>query len=410
MSCADYDVIVVGGGASGVSAAVAASSAGAKTLLLERCHSFGGEATNALVPAFCGFCTNGDNPQQVVRGVGEEFLNRLRQCGHEGFHRSYAGNLVVRQDPETTKWVLDGLMADSGADYLLGASLIGAESEDGVIQTIEYMDDEGRHILSSRMFVDATGEGKLTDLGGGPLAFHHDQAGSLIFRMGNVRPGADYSPKALHAAMVRAKEAGEHVPAMYGYIDQRDETRDAYLILVSLEITGLDARTQTACVQEGRRQARILAGLLKQYMPGFEESVLLATGGRLAYRESRRIYGDAVVTDEDVASHAKHPDCSIARGGWSAEVHKPGSDVAYIEEKGHYFGIPLGALHPRECKNLWVAGRLIAARPLAAASVRVMGTGFATGQAAGVAAALGMADASDPARVQAEIIRQNGLV
>ena len=409
MSCAEYDVIVVGGGASGVSAAVAASATGAKTLLLERCHAFGGEATNALVPAFCGFCTNGDHPQQVVRGVGEEFLRRLRACGHEGFHKSYSGNLVVRQDPETTKWILDGLVADSGADYLLGASLLGVHSQDGVISSVDYMDDEGIHNVIGRMYVDATGEGKLTDLAGGPLAFHHDQAGSLIFRMGNVRPGGDYSPKALHEAMLRAKDAGETVPAMYGYIDQRDETRDAYLILVSLEITGLDARTQTHCVQEGRRQARVLAGLLRKYMPGFEESILLTTGGRLAYRESRRIYGDAVVTDEDVASHAKHEDCSIARGGWSAEVHKPGSDVAYIEEKGHYFGISLGALHPRECKNLWVAGRLIAARPLAAASVRVMGTGFATGQAAGIAAGLGMADASEPARVQAEILRQGGL-
>ena len=109
---------------------------------------------------------------------------------------------------------------------------------------------------------------------------------------------------------------------------------------------------------------------------------------------------------------APKSDDSIARGAWSPEMHKSNTSIKYTHiPDNEYFSIPLGCLKVRDAKNLWAAGRTISTDSLALGSVRVMGTGFATGQAAGVAAALTLQNENyDVKKVQEELLKQGALI
>jgi hypothetical protein len=409
-----YDVVVVGGGSAGIAAAIGAHDAGAKVLLLERNAYFGGQATNSQVHSYCGFCTNGEDWQQVVKGVGQRVLDKFHSMGRfDGFVYSQTGHLLLYQDPEFTKLALDEIMEESGVDYLLCASVADAQTKAGRIRRLTCLDDEGLFQVEAKAFVDASGEANLAAMSGAPVTFHCDQSGCLLFRMGNVKPEMDYSAQAVRRALEQAVAAGmTGFSAKTGTIGCLQGTNDYTVSMINLNITGLDAVTQTRCEMEGRRQVHLYAEALRRFLPGFEDAYLVYSGPRMGYRESRRITGEYQLSREDVQNFRKDPRTGIARGGWGAELHLGNDDVCFNEkQEANYFDIPLGALRPLGMKNLWCGGRIISADLYAAGSIRVMGTGFATGHAAGVAAALSMnRDDYDAAAIRKELVRQGALV
>ncbi|MSD39661.1 FAD-dependent oxidoreductase, partial [Faecalibacterium prausnitzii] len=134
-----YDVVVVGGGAAGIAAAVGAAQAGAACLLVERNGSLGGQATNANVASYCGFFTHSNPPQQIVRGVGQQVLELLHELGaYDGYRLSSVQNAIVTLDEEALKYALDLLVQRySGLKVLLHCRMISAQtSPDGSIQSI----------------------------------------------------------------------------------------------------------------------------------------------------------------------------------------------------------------------------------------------------------------------------------
>lgn len=150
-----YDVVVVGGGTAGVSAAVGAAKTGAKTLLIERNAYLGGEATNSGVSAFCGFYTCGENPVRVVEGVGRLVLNEMEALGPTvDYVISATGNRNINFQPEYLKCAMDNLLEKERVDYLLHTSVIGADTENGTITAIHCVDDEGTFTVAAKAFVD----------------------------------------------------------------------------------------------------------------------------------------------------------------------------------------------------------------------------------------------------------------
>lgn len=116
----NYDVIVVGGGASGIAAAIGAAKTGAHCLLMERYGCLGGQATTANVSSYCGFFTHGEHARQVVKGVGQEVLDELHRLGYyDGFRFSPVGNAIVALDQEATKFALDEVISKYPVDVLL---------------------------------------------------------------------------------------------------------------------------------------------------------------------------------------------------------------------------------------------------------------------------------------------------
>lgn len=411
------DVAIVGGGSAGIAAAFGAAAAGADVLLLEREACFGGQATNSNVAFYCGFFTNGNPPEQSVKGVGGRVLEKMAAMGeYDGPMLSPAGNAIVAFDPEALKYVLDCMVSEGGFRFLLYSHVIDAITDDNRIASLECMDDEGRFEVTAKAFVDASGDANLAHLSRTKTVFGSAdgtaQFATMMLRIDGIMPDSPMAPVDLYQPLSRAKAEGYNITKEKGLLMRRSVNDSAYGILPSVAVNSLDAQTLTDAEMNVRLQAQDYIRAFRNYMPGMKDCCLTATGPRLGLRETRRIVGKATVTDEAVLSAAKRDD-SIARGSWQPELHARLETMAdYLGERGdRYYSIPLGALTPVNTCNLWCGGRTISAEKIAFSSVRVMGTAFATGHAAGVAAALyALTKQSETAQVQKELVRQNALI
>jgi hypothetical protein len=415
----NYDVIVVGGGSAGVSAAIGAAKAGASCLLIERNGSLGGHATNANVSSYCGFFTRGEKPTQVVKGIGEEVLHKLNKLdAYDGFKLSPMKNAIVILDTESTKFALDELVSEYCLDVLLHCRVVKANmnSEKARIVSIECVDDEGFCEYSAQMFVDASGDANLGYLAGADYRWGNGNGGSqlstMVMRIDRVDPSVSFSPELLEKIILQAKEEGYNQLSKESGIVVRISDDTVVAVLPSVEVSSLDSVTLTKCEMDTRLQCQKYMEVFKKYIPGMEKSRLVWTGNYLGLRDTRHLVGTYTLTGDDVINAKKHEDV-IARGGWPCEMHVEKNKMAqylWIKDDS-YYEIPLGCLKPIKIENLWAAGRTISADPIAFASVRVMGIGFATGHAAGVAAALTINGKSiDIKKIQEELRRQNALI
>ena len=188
----ECDVAVIGGGAAGIAAALGASRAGAKTVLIERNPFFGGQATNSQVTAYCGFFTRGENYDQVVMGIGNEVLQRLEKYGTNIHPRpsKSTGNVSVSFNPEYVKLVMDKMLEESNVEYYLHAQMYSVVNECGEIQEIKCTDDEGTFIVRAQAYVDASGNANVVHFAGIRTNWGDDegkvQQSSLPFRLDNL--------------------------------------------------------------------------------------------------------------------------------------------------------------------------------------------------------------------------------
>lgn len=410
------DVAVIGGGPAGFAAALAARHAGASVALIERCPFFGGNATAASVAAFCGFHTRGENPDLAVRGVGAELLQLMEQRGYrlETCVSPSSGNTTTKFDPEELKLALDEMLASSGVVGITHASFVDCSVEDGVVSSLLCCDDQGPFRVFAKQFVDATGNASLVERAGGATCWGDEngvvQQASLVFRIEGL-PDRVISPAELKDAVVRGKAAGiEWLDKESGVIIKMDGDSYGYCTIPSTDISDLSASELGAAEVRLRRQVRSYMEAFRRYIPDFSHAHVSASGPSMGLRESRRVKGRQTLEGEDILAGVKRDD-SIARAAWSPEIHRSDADPRYIHiPDNDYASIPFGTLEVPSVTNVWAAGRAISADPLAFASVRVMGTAMATGQAAGVAAALSLGGSGVTARdVQKVLDAQDAL-
>lgn len=416
----EYDVIVIGGGAAGVAAAIGAANAGVKALLIERNPYFGGQATHSTVPTYCGFFTQSNPPEQIVGGVGQLVLDKLSKLGrYNGPKRTPGtGTSIVPLDIEATKFALDQCLIESPVEVLLHSTLITVQVHDGCVYSITCTNDGGKQTFEAAAFVDASGEANLTALSGGEYRIGDKQGivqtATLVYRIGGAALSADAHPLKVQEAICKAKEAGiPYLTKELGTIIRMPEpSSDVIAMLADEDANGLNAWSLTQCEISGRRQAWAYLEAFRRYLPGFEKAYLVQTGPKIGIRETRHIIGVDSVTKDDVLNARRYPD-AIACGGWPIEIHpKSGKENVWFPIKDDsYYHIALGALKPINLQNVWVGGRIISCDPYAFGSVRVMGTGFATGHAAGVAAALQRNSTyADIGAIRKELIRQGAIL
>ncbi|SMX48614.1 FAD-dependent oxidoreductase [Maliponia aquimaris] len=410
-----YDVVVAGGGSAGVAAAVGAADCGARVLLVERAGFLGGAATLGQVLAWCGFYPQvaGAMPDPAVAGVGRRALDHLAALGLDVVpYFSASGNWPIRLNPEAVKLALDRLLAESGAEVVLHSDLAGVTVNDGRIESVTLRDPRGLREVSVSAFVDATGDAELAFLAGATPCPLHDghviQPASLPVRIGGVAPGAslDKPARAAVLAGMALRHGRAELRADGGILTTLPGMADLWWLAIDVETNGLDGADLAQAERDGRELAWAAVDRLRA-LPGYAAAHVSVTGPKVGIRETRHARSLAPLR-EDILLEGKRPEDSIALGAWPMEIlHGPGrAEYRRIGGDGLY-GVPLGALRSHDLGNLMLAGRCLGADPAAYASARVMGTAFATGQAAGVAAALGTADA---AAVRRELLRQGALV
>ncbi len=408
-----YDVVVVGAGSAGSAAAISSARLGARTLLVDRLPFLGGTST-AVLDTFYAFYTPGERARRVVGGLGWEVAERLKADGM-AFERpnTYGAGTGVTYDPEVLKVVWERLAEDAQVDVLLHTWATGVELRDGRTVAVRTWNKGGESVIQAGAIIDSSGDADLCAMAGVPYEDARStpnlQSLSTIFRVANVdTEKASALPRAeLWARMRRAAESGDYrLPRLEG---SWHRTPHAGVITVHMtripNVDATDPEQLTRAEIEGRRQVREYHRFLRDKVPGFDRSVLVATSPAIGVRESRRVIGDYRLTRDDVLDARRFED-EIALCGAPIEDHAAGADTrwTYVPESGVY-GIPYRCLLPEGVEGMLVAGRCFSATHDAHASARSMATCMAMGQAAGTAAAMSVASQATPRSVERAALR-----
>jgi hypothetical protein len=410
-----FDVVVVGGGSSGVAAAVSAARLGARTALFERYGFLGGAATNALVQTYCGFFYSRHQPEWAVGGIGKEYLDGLaKYTGKVDPLPSSSGNWVIPFDAESAKVALDELVIGAKVTTRLHSWLVDVRRDGDRIMAVRLADHAGIYEVAAPVFVDATGEGDLAFQAKVPMAFvgERRQVGSFCARIGGIPADVKLSAAQL-TPIAAAAQPPAGAPARIrengGVLMHIPGTDDLWWMGIDVVNDGLFSATMTETAQVCRATAwAFIRGL--RALPGCERATLVATGPQVGIRESRHPLARHMLNENEVVE-GRGSDTIVARGAWYVERHNAlgAAQIVNIGGPG-YFGIPADALRAAQVRNLWLAGRITGADPVATASLRVMGTGFATGQAAGTAAALALKGKTDYATLRTALLDHGAIL
>lgn len=385
-----YDLVVVGGGLSGVAAAVSAARHGLHVLLAERSGALGGAITNNLVFPFMQFWTKQDGTRRLLSdGLFTEMRSRAAVYG------------AVPQDgvfkPEHYKFMLDNLVTEAGVDVLFHAPLVAVTTKDKQVTSTAFQVGAERIEVGGRFFCDTTGNGDLFAMAGCDFQLGRESDGlcqpmTTCFRMCGVdipqflkdRPMLQQRYRELQAAGT-LQNPREDILVFFDIGDgvvHFNTTR-----VVKHDPT--DAFSLSAAEMAARRQVWEMECFLKKHSAAFAHSTLVMVAPEIGVRESRKLRGCHILTEEELKSRVAFED-TIALGNYDIDIHNPaGSGTShYYFKEGEYYRIPYRSLLPKEYDNLLVAGRCISATHEAQASIRIMPICATLGEAAGTAAAV----------------------
>lgn len=423
-----YDVVVCGGGPSGVVAATASARLGAKTLIIEQYGFLGGALTGQGVHPMMTFHA-GD--RQVIRGIPDEVVRRMVNIGASPGHIADAigyASSVTPFDAEGLKIVLEEMLIDAGGEILFHAMLADAEAEGTALNRILVCTKAGLQCISAKVFIEATGDGDLMAYAGTGFHKGRDADGAAQpmttnFRVGNVdipqirryilehpeefwldglqavEEAPRLSVSGFYEHVRKGREAGEFPTDRKGVLFFETNTLGEVNVNTT-HIFGKDStdpRLFSRAETEGRRQALKVFRFLKKRIPGFENAVYLSTGFQIGVRESRRLEGCYTLTERDLIEDTPFED-AIVIAGYPVDIHPPTREDAQAAlntpqedhsiRQGRTYRVPYRSLITPQIVNLIVTGRCISAAHEALGAVRVTPIAMAIGQSAGTAAAL----------------------
>jgi hypothetical protein len=433
----ETDILVVGSGPGGLSAALGAARAGADTTLIDRFGCFGGNITQVGVEGFAWY-----RHEKTVdsEGIGIEFEERAKAMGAAMPEPQSDSHSL---DGEAFKYVADVLVQEAGIRPMLHRSFVAPIMDGNEIRGIITESKSGREAILAKRIIDATGDADVAARAGAPYFTTPKEemmAASVMFSMSGVdkqkfidavkadpqtykdweggewtietsgKEDKMFSPF-LRKPFQQAIEAGmipEHLQTICGtwgtVSDQGDLT---YLNLVHLPACdGTDADDLSANEIEGRRQAMMAIDALRRFTPGCENAKLRNFGMTIGIRDTRKIDAEYNMTANDVREQGRFDD-SI---GIFPEFID-GYGILILPTTGRYFQVPYRSMLPKKIGNLLVTGRNIGGDKDSHCAVRNMMCCTVSGQGAGVAAALSLQTNTTVqdvsiVKVQKELLRQ----
>ncbi len=408
----NYDVIVAGGGPAGCCAAIAAARQGMKTLLIEATSALGGMGTMGMVSAMSPFT---DGEKLLYKSIPVEILSCYKE--RTGIPESKWDWIKI--SPEDLKRVYDDLLIESGADVIFQSTVCGADTQDGKIKSIIVANKNGLTAYEAKVYIDCTGDGDLAAHSGVEFEKGDDgevQSSSLCFSISNI-----------HTDKINIKINSNFNDGIWPIIiaDKKYPLICRHFIPVTFgdtliingghifDIDSTDIKSVSNAYFLGRKTAEQYHKALIEYMPeAFGDSYLVETAPLLGIRESRRIKGEYTLTVEDYFARKSFDD-EIARNSYWLDCHPSGKNKSSFKanpedgyKKGDSHGIPFRCLVPLGVDNLLVAGRCMSVERIVLASTRVMPNCLATGEAAGIGAALAVKKKTNVRNINGADIRK----
>lgn len=392
------DILVAGGGPSGVAAATIAARQGKSVCLIEAHSCLGGMGTAGMVPAFMQFT---DGEHFLAGGFGQELLDALRARG--GTYPPHDG-MGIRA--EVLKRVYDEFLQAAGVTFFFHTKLLDVLVADGQVSEAICAGKSELFAIQARVFVDGTGDGNLAVHAGATYEKGDAEGKMMPGTLCSLWAGIDWEAvqksglgtddSRLEAAFQDGVFTLEdrHLPGMW----RVGERIGGGNIGHTFDVDGTDEVSLTKAYLWGRKSLLEYERYYKEYLKGFEQMELVATGSLLGIRETRRIIGDYILNINDFTGRAVFDD-EIGRYSYPVDIHIARPDKESYEKfykeittmrlgKGESYGIPYRTLTPTGLKNVLVAGRCVSTDRQMQASIRVMPGCYITGQAAGMAAAL----------------------
>ncbi|MEQ1858840.1 MAG: FAD-dependent oxidoreductase [Chthoniobacteraceae bacterium] len=403
----ETDVLVCGGGCAGLAAALSAARNGKRTLLIERAGFAGGIITAAGLPFFDGIADIKDN-RVIVRGIALELLAKSGICAPDATHVD-KHNPTIR-NVEAFKLLADRLLAaEKSLRVLYHSMACGVEMDGKRIAAVLVANKAGLTRIRAKVVIDCTGDADIAAWAGAPTEKAPElQPLTLHFRVGNVTKTPDLS-KNCRAALEKAHERGE-LPMFFGPgIMFMFAPNEIYVHGIRVPADASDPAELTRAEMQGRSDAWAMFEAWKRDVPGFEDSYFQSASPFIGVRETRRIVGQHVLTEDEIMA-TKPFDDAIATGCWYLDVHPNkvtlGSANAVPKQQPAPYDIPYRSLVPKNVSNLLVAGRCHSTTRLAQSSTRVTVTAMALGEAAAVAAALSIKGGVSPQKLDGKTVRK----
>lgn len=392
------DVLVCGGGPAGVGAALAAARNGASTMIIDKEICLGGMSTAGLLNRLGPYH---DQKEIILRGIPWEILRKL-------VDRGLAQEPIICEpkrwmdywlvfDPEAMKRLLDELMQEAGVRVRLGTQVVMPIMEGRAIKGVLLESKSGREAVMAKTVIDCTGDGDIAFRAG--VLFRYGREGdgltqpfTLMSKYLNMDwPVAfEYVRTHYDELVEKAREFGNDF-VLAGTDNWLHPEESYFNCLHMYDVNGTDADHLTRSAMELRRKLWANLEVLRRYVPGCDRMSLITSAAAMGVRETRRFEGEYTLTDDDVLDARQFED-QVYRYACFVDIHepKPGSRSRLADRSlapGQSYGIPFRCLVPRNVENLLVAGRCLSATHAALASVRMMPSCLAMGQAAGTAAA-----------------------
>lgn len=392
------DVCVCGGGPAGWVAALAAAREGAETILIERYGFVGGMATAGLVGPISKFNFSG---RRVVGGIPLEFVERMGEAGG-AINNLPSGNVPF--ESEMYKSIALEMLLEAGVEIIFDATVYSAEfALDGTLNLVNVTSAGTDFAVAASLFVDATGSGTLIASRPGLWRKRNtadsNQPLSLIFKLANVRTdqigvlmsedGVRYANQELRRELASALSR-RLIDNFGGPWAVWGSTIRPGMISVNCTRYGGDVtnpRDLSRAEVVMRSDMLKMVDIFRHADHAFSDAFLLESAVTAGYRESREIVGVYRVKADDIFA-ATHFEDSIALGSHPVDRHVADSCEQKVQFLHSPYTIPYRCMVSGQCPNLLAVGGLVAAEPLAYATIRVQAQCMAIGQAAGTAAAL----------------------
>ncbi len=383
----EVEVLVIGGGPAGFSAAVNSARQGAQTMLIEQMGSVGGIATEGLMSHWTG---------KTKGGFYEEIIERSADSKNK--------KLI---NPEKLKTVMMEMLYEEDVILQLYTLACKPIMDNNKIKGVITESKSGREAIIADIVIDASGDGDIAAQAGVPYFKGRESNGkmqpaTLMFKLGGVDTeraifiGGFESSVELPEGDLQTL-ADKHLPDPAGHFLVYRSTLPGVVTCNMTNITEIDGtrvEDLTRAVYECRKQLQPIVDFLQEFVPGYEECFLLDSGSLIGIRETRHFEGEYMLTEEDILKARVFDDWAVTKAHFNFDVHnldgagldETGMQKEFPQNKG--YTIPYRCFVPKKVDNLYLAGRNISGTHMAHSNFRVMPICANMGQAVGNAAAL----------------------